>query len=505
MINIMAYKHVPTPLSEIPPGSPIYINNPSAFCAENGRELPSRAYLGILTRIVSGRSGGAHPCIAEFVAGKLSLERRLYKSGANVNSYMNLYLHTTSTYISILTGPKGEELRAAYTDYLFMNKLNVHGALSITSGADPELFICDASGEMIPAWKYLPSKEESLSAYMKAKNNLYGGDVTAFATQHAHAYWDGVQAEFGITSGTCMGYGCDYIQEGLKLTLTSAQRKFPKARISTQSVHKLTPSMIADASGDQIALGCLPSLNAYGMRGEVVENGRDLPFRFAGGHVHLGYDDFRKGDNPQKIVKALDAVVGVATVGMFAKLDNPLRRRFYGLAGEYRLPAHGIEYRVLSNAWLTHPALCMWVFDMCRGVATAAFNNLPILPSESESEITRIINEYDVEAARSYCAKYKRLYHALSLDYYDSPNAGDITMQMITEGVESVVDPQNVEGNWKLGSGGWTSHTASARCQFVSLCKEIAAEERRKEIASRPKVVAVEGSAADGLPFELEW
>ena len=39
------------------------------------------------------------------------------------------------------------------------------------------------------------------------------------------------------------------------------------------------------------------------------------------------------------------------------------RRKMYGKAGAFRPKPYGMEYRVLSNAWLKSPELIKWVFN----------------------------------------------------------------------------------------------------------------------------------------------
>jgi len=53
-------------------------------------------------------------------------------------------------------------------------------------------------------------------------------------------------------------------------------------------------------------------------------------------------------------------------------LDEPVRREYYGLAGEYRLPPHGLEYRSLSCAWIFHPKAAATILDLARRVVVYA-------------------------------------------------------------------------------------------------------------------------------------
>jgi hypothetical protein len=66
-----------------------------------------------------------------------------------------------------------------------------------------------------------------------------------------------------------------------------------------------------------------------------------VPFRTTGGHIHFGIGK-RDDETVSRMVKALDAIIGVACVSLFDGIDDPRRRRMYGLAGEYRLPEYGV-------------------------------------------------------------------------------------------------------------------------------------------------------------------
>ena len=71
-------------------------------------------------------------------------------------------------------------------------------------------------------------------------------------------------------------------------------------------------------------------------------------------------------EDPLLAVKILDIVVGNTCVIMDRAPSQVERRKVYGRAGEYRLPAHGIEYRTLSNFWLRSYQLTHLVFSLAR-------------------------------------------------------------------------------------------------------------------------------------------
>jgi hypothetical protein len=139
---------------------------------------------------------------------------------------------------------------------------------------------------------------------------------------------------------------------------------------------------------------------------------RMLPYRFAGGHIHLDMGAVPITD-AIPIVKAIDKIAGVASVSMFEKYDNPVSREFYGLAGEFRLPSYGIEYRVLSNAWLTHPAITHFTFELVRAAAKLQFVNMDSFWEGTEDEVQHIINRCDVAGQGCSSGRNEKVYRRL--------------------------------------------------------------------------------------------
>ena len=68
----------------------------------------------------------------------------------------------------------------------------VRGRQWIVTGSDPEIFAVDANGIVIPAWTFLPKKEETHGL-------------------HSNPYWDGFQVEWTIQSDMCYSYSVDYV------------------------------------------------------------------------------------------------------------------------------------------------------------------------------------------------------------------------------------------------------------------------------------------------------
>lgn len=300
-------------------------------------------------------------------------------------------------------------------------------------GSDPEIFVEDKDGVVIPAFTFLGSKKKPTKCEL--------GNT---------AYWDGFQAEFTTNPGGCLDYQREEMGGALKTILDSAQEKFPGAKLSSKTVLDIPHGMLQTGKDEHVQFGCSPSLNAYELFGQK-EDGRTVPFRPAGGHMHFGIANLEKEDYI-RIVKALDAIIGVACVSLFAKFDDPRRRQLYGLPGEYRLPKHGLEYRVLSNAWLFHPLITNIVWDLARKVVRVGqLNLLDSLWKHDEKETIRIITECDVKAAREVLSRNRAMMIKLiAAAHYNHPEAAYGVWRFGME--KAVKNPHDVAGNWDLGN-----------------------------------------------------
>lgn len=254
----------------------------------------------------------------------------------------------------------------------------------LTIGSDPEIFAVDAKGNLIPSFEFLNKKE-----------NLVPGTA-------AVAYWDGYQAEFSHLPYNCINYVCDYIQAGLKEVHSALKTKDPDAQLSLRSAFEIAPERLYNDDPKYVAFGCMPSKSAYGEKHQTFDP-YIIPFRTAGGHLHFTH----KGDN-EAAVKELDRILGVISVSTFQYWENPQRRLLYGRAGEYRDTKYGFEYRVLSNAWLCHPVMVHFVYEIARrAIALSALG--PWAEWDiTEAEARECINKSDVSMARSLLYRNKK-------------------------------------------------------------------------------------------------
>jgi hypothetical protein len=368
----------------------------------------------------------------------------------------------------LLTKDEGQKLREAVLNFQKSHLGDsLIGGFHCTLGTDPEVFVLDGNGELLPAFEFLPDKTK---------------------VGQGQAFWDGFQAEFTVKPAGCLAYHVDDIRAGLKSLLTAAHKHDKKAKLSIASVTEVPQKILQTGKTEHVILGCDPSKNIYGNSGMNPGDGRDLPVRFAGGHIHLGLDYKSIPNFVEKAVKSMDALLGVACVSLFAAMDSPLRRQYYGLAGEYREPSHGLEYRTLSNGWLCDPAITHFTFDLARESARFGVKNLlRYVDGADPKRVQDIINGCDVKEARKYIEANKAVYTSILKHIYnglhttirystdDTNCASEEGFNLLLNGVEyAVKDPSDIAGNWLLnGRQSWAAHSENAGVQWYKKAKEL--------------------------------
>lgn len=212
-------------------------------------------------------------------------------------------------------------------------------------GADPECFIFDSTGKavaptMIPGTKQKPFKVD-------------GGAIQR----------DGMAAEFNVTpANTFVTWNKNF-----EKVIAALEARLPAGHTLRfiPSVD-FTPEVFNDAPDDYKELGCSPDWNAWEQDINPPPFCEDRPFlRTASGHIHIGWgkdyslDDALHQQNCFDFVKQLDWYLA----GWSLEMDpDTTRRNLYGKAGACRLKPYGVEYRVLSNFWVSskETRLAVW-------------------------------------------------------------------------------------------------------------------------------------------------
>ena len=331
--------------------------------------------------------------------------------------------------------------------------ISIYGPTKPLTGFDPEVFAVDEAGVVIPAFKYLPPKDNPIRF-----------DAFSGTTGENKVFWDGFQAEFATAgASSCHAYSVDNIQKSLERIFNESRKFNPGSTLTHKCVLDVPFGMMQECSPEQVGLGCSPSKNVYGEKKHLESlNPSELQFRFAGCHLHYGTG---AEANNELMVKMLDAIAGVSSVAILSGMEDDRRRKFYGLAGEYRLPKHGLEYRVLSSAILAHPILMIFFLDFTRQIV-GNVQKLSIIWDGNEDETQDVINTLDFERAKKIIKRnevtIKAMLHGCYGDCYSKK-----VFNLFEKGAMNCLPIGNMEENW-LFNKYWVTHSNSTNC---SVCK----------------------------------
>lgn len=204
-------------------------------------------------------------------------------------------------------------------------------------GCDPELFVKNEKGVYVTAAGLIPGTKEE-----------------PYKVKYGAVQVDGMAAEFNIDPAENFA---DF-NRNIQAVLGQLQSMLPPGHTldAVPAVH-FTPEEWEKAPPEAKELGCSPDYNAWtGGVNSPPNDPTDPYLRTASGHIHLGWIEDAELSDPQHlmncrdIVKQLDWYLG----GWSLRMDNDTeRRRLYGKAGACRYKTYGVEYRVLSNFWIS--------------------------------------------------------------------------------------------------------------------------------------------------------
>lgn len=263
-------------------------------------------------------------------------------------------------------------------------------ARSLALGTDPELFI--------------------------TRNKKVVGSDVVVKNQNDSVIRDGVQVEFNPYPDTCR-----------EVLMNRTRRCFEKlndfmestgTEMSKSVTLKITQKNFDNLPEESKKFGCSPSFNIYDGHDGPKPDPAEYKYRSAGGHIHLGaymgtdygglYATLRK---TRQTVVMLDIILGNTAVMLDRDRGNKERRKYYGHAGEYRLPKHGLEYRTLSNFWLRGTPLFSLVFGLARQAVYMSHDGYlaDFLECVDIKDIRDAINNNDLKLAKKNFNKIKHL------------------------------------------------------------------------------------------------
>lgn len=250
-------------------------------------------------------------------------------------------------------------------------------------GCDPEFFF-KSKGEVIGAEKVLPKGGLLRNGHENYKE----------ATTQTRLIIDGVQAELNPAPKSCRALLAGEISAMFQTFQTTMKKSGKDVTADFSRTIEITKANLDDLDASSRQFGCAPSKSIYARAKTALNikkvDAEEYRVRAAGGHIHIGHHGKSQfnSDNAhgkelavhyaklehiltdaheqQRVVQMLDIICGNTGVLLDRDPGNIERRKLYGLAGEYRTPKHGLEYRTLSNFWLTSYPLMSLMFGLAR-------------------------------------------------------------------------------------------------------------------------------------------
>jgi hypothetical protein len=227
-----------------------------------------------------------------------------------------------------------------------MNKLLI--------GCDPEVFVKKSSNNQ----------------------NISGHDLGILGTKYEPQKMgtgailvDGVALEFNIDPTEYEDIFIKRCTDMLNCLQMRVSMKDDDYIINISSVARFNPKYFKELPEYVKALGCEPDFDAYTQNVNAKPNAK-MPFRTAAGHIHIGWtedkdiwNDVSHFNDCLNVVKQLDSSLYVGSLLWDKDVE---RRELYGKRGSFRPKSYGVEYRPLSNQWLTDTNLMGWVFDTTK-------------------------------------------------------------------------------------------------------------------------------------------
>lgn len=250
--------------------------------------------------------------------------------------------------------------------------------MQIMIGADPELFM-----------------KQNLE-FVSAHGMVPGSKSEPFPVDNGAVQVDGMALEFNINPAK--------EEEEFVFNISSVMQQLkgmlPTFEIVAEPVAHFGFECIKAQPLEAVILGCDPDFNAWLGGEENPTPDGDKPFRTGAGHIHIGWTDnedihdLMHVEACMSIVRQLDFYLGLPSL-LFD--GDPTRREMYGAAGCFRPKPYGVEYRVLSNRWLSTEELQRWVYSNTMKAIDSLQNGNNL--AEIYGDIQEVINTSDVQAA----------------------------------------------------------------------------------------------------------
>lgn len=252
---------------------------------------------------------------------------------------------------------------------------------NIRVGSDPELFIVNTkTGNVISSIGLIPGQKGNAWTDPAWKPG-YGLET------------DNILAEFNIPPAST----CNEFVNSIEF-MKNYIDKYVKSKNPDLGIMHKASALVPDdqlQSNEAKLFGCSVDYNVYLDGPNPKPCGETTNLRSSGVHIHVSYP--RKSQQKSlRIIKYMDAYVGIPSVILDSGEDAVKRRTLYGKAGCFRLTRYGVEYRCLSGKFIANRDLEEFCYKATINALTAWYidNELP-----NEELVQKCINQSDVELA----------------------------------------------------------------------------------------------------------
>lgn len=179
---------------------------------------------------------------------------------------------------------------------------------------------------------------------------------------------DGMALEFNINPASTSKEFVTNIQQVMK----ALAEMVPGYELKAIPVAEFGAEYMANQPMEAKELGCEPDFNAYTDGAVNPRPDGEVTFRTGAGHVHIGWDKDIDIQDPVHLeacimaVKQMDVFLGLPSLIFDNTAESVKRRKLYGKAGAFRPKSYGVEYRTLSNTWLSSPELMAYVCEQTQ-------------------------------------------------------------------------------------------------------------------------------------------
>ena len=255
--------------------------------------------------------------------------------------------------------------------------------MKILIGADPEAFL------------------RQNGTYVSAHGMIPGTKARPHKVERGAVQVDGLAVEFNIDPAEDE----EEFITNIDVVMAQLRGMVPDFEVAIDPYAEFTQDYLATQPEEAVDLGCDPDFNAW-TKDQNPAPDKTALFRGASGHVHCGW--VLPGEDPgpfhletcYDVIRQLDFTLGLPSLAF----DPDLRRRqAYGRAGAFRPKPYGVEYRVLSNKWLSSDNLKRWVFRNTQAGLARLENGDALF--EKYGDIQDIINNGDVAKALYICER----------------------------------------------------------------------------------------------------